>query len=110
MPLDVDSEGFLRDLSCWNKETAATLAAQDAIDLTPAHWEVILLARDYYQQYRITPPTRVLVKLLQEAQPPGNPDTPSSIHLMRLFTGRPMTVLSRIAGLPRPVNCKEDGE
>ncbi len=110
MSPDVDNEGFLRDLSDWNAQVANLLAARNRIELTPDHWEVIQIARQYYQRYRLTPATRVLVKLMQEAQPLNKTDQGSSIHLMRLFTGQPMTVLSRVAGLPRPVNCKQDPE
>ena len=102
VPLDIDGDGFLRNLADWNREIAIELAAKDDIELTPEHWEVILLARDYYEKFRISPATRVLVSLLKRAY---GPDKGSSIYLMRLFTGTPAKVVSRTAGLPRPVNC-----
>ena len=39
--LDVTEDGYLSDLSQWNKEIAIELAKQEGIELTDKHWEVI---------------------------------------------------------------------
>lgn len=102
MHLNLDKEGFLRHLTDWNTEVALTLADNEGIDLTDDHWEVISLVRDYYQQHKISPATRVLVKVVRErlGERKGN-----SIHLMQLFSGKPVKLISKIAGLPKPANC-----
>ena len=61
MALVLDHEGFLRNLDDWNENVAGQLAANAGIGLTPAHWEVINLARAYHQQHNLFPPNRVLI-------------------------------------------------
>ena len=102
MKLNLDKEGFLRDLSDWNPDVAQVLAKNEEIKLSDSHWQIINLVRDYYQRYQISPATRVLVKITREklGKEKGN-----SIYLMQLFTGKPAKLVSKIAGLPKPANC-----
>jgi len=39
--LDVTEEGYLTDVSQWNKEIAKEIAQNEGIELTEKHWEVI---------------------------------------------------------------------
>ena len=98
----LDAEGFLRDLSKWSPSVAELIAERDAIDLGDAHWEIIELQRNYYETYKITPVTRVLIKIVREAL---GPEKGNSIYLMKLFTGKPAKISAKIAGLPKPANC-----
>jgi tRNA 2-thiouridine synthesizing protein E len=102
MKLNLDKEGFLRDLSDWNPDVAELLAKNEEITLSGSHWQIIDLVRDYYQQYQISPVTRVLVKItrIKLGEDKGN-----SIYLMKLFSGKPAKLVSKIAGLPKPANC-----
>ena len=102
MKLNLDKEGFLRDLSDWNPDVAQVLAKNEEITLSDSHWQVINLVRDYYQQYQISPATRVLVKITRKKL---GEDKGNSIYLMQLFTGKPAKLVSKIAGLPKPANC-----
>jgi tRNA 2-thiouridine synthesizing protein E len=102
MKLNLDKEGFLRDLSDWNPEVAEVLAKNEEITLSGSHWQIINLVRDYYQQYQISPVTRVLVKITREKL---GEDKGNSIYLMKLFSGKPAKLVSKIAGLPKPANC-----
>ena len=102
MELNLDKEGFLRDLSDWNPDVAQTLAKNEEITLSDSHWQIINLVRDYYQQYQISPATRVLVKITRKKL---GEDKGNSIYLMQLFTGKPAKLVSKIAGLPKPANC-----
>ena len=102
MDLNLDKEGFLRQLTDWNTEVALILAGNEGIELTDDHWDVICLVRDYYRKHKISPATRVLVKITRErlGDKKGN-----SIQLMQLFSGKPVKLISKIAGLPKPANC-----
>jgi tRNA 2-thiouridine synthesizing protein E len=102
MKLNLDKEGFLRDLSDWNPEVAEVLAKNEEITLSGSHWQIINLVRDYYQQYQISPVTRVLVKITRKKL---GEDKGNSIYLMKLFSGKPAKLVSKIAGLPKPANC-----
>ncbi|MBL4681044.1 MAG: TusE/DsrC/DsvC family sulfur relay protein [Pseudomonadales bacterium] len=98
---NVDSEGFLRRLSDWSEDVAQELANQDGIKLSEEHWEVINVIRAYYAQYKISPITRTLVKVLKRELG----DKVSSVYLMQLFSSKPAKLVSKIAGLPKPSNC-----
>ena len=100
--VDVDKEGFLRNLSDWNESVAQQLADQDEIKLTHDHWQVINIVRTYYSNYHISPVSRVLVSLIKKQL---GPDKGQSIYLMQLFRGKPVKLVSKIAGLPKPSNC-----
>lgn len=102
VPLDRD--GYLRDLDDWSETVAEQLARAEGITLTPAHWEVIHVLRDFYRETRHAPANRALVRLVSREL---GKDKGRSIYLMQLFRGRgsPALLATRIAGLPRPHNC-----
>jgi len=97
-----DPDGFLEDPRQWDEAVARALAAQEGIELTPAHWEVLQLLRRYYLRYDSSPAMRPLVRFCRQEL---GPDKASSIYLLRLFPGSPAKVGARIAGLPRPEHC-----
>jgi tRNA 2-thiouridine synthesizing protein E len=102
MTVALDKEGFLKDRAQWNEQVARELAARSGIDLTPAHWEVIGVAREFYAATGISPEMRPLVKLLRERI---GRDAGNSIYLLQLFPGNPAKVVAKVGGLPRPTNC-----
>jgi tRNA 2-thiouridine synthesizing protein E len=97
-----DREGFLRDLSQWSPAVASQIAAAEQLELTPAHWEILYLLRDYYHAYDSSPAMRALVRYCAIHL---GPDKGRSIYLMSLFPGSPAKTGSKIAGLPKPDNC-----
>lgn len=97
-----DREGFLRNLADWTPEVAHQIARGEDIALTPAHWEVIELLREYYCEYDSSPAMRPLVKYCGLKL---GADKGRSIYLMSLFPGSPAKIGSKIAGLPKPDNC-----
>ncbi len=100
--LNLDKDGYLRELNDWNEKVAVQLAAAESIELTPAHWELIYLLRKFYTKHMLSLSMRPLVKLV--AREMGS-DKGRSIYLMKLFPGNPALLISKIAGLPRPENC-----
>jgi tRNA 2-thiouridine synthesizing protein E len=102
MPLDLDSEGYLRDLSQWSPEVAQQLALKEGIELTERHWQVLQALRDFYAQFQLSPANRPLIKYI--AQTLG-PDLGSSLQLNLLFKGAPAKLGAKLAGLPKPDNC-----
>ncbi len=97
-----DKEGYLTRLEDWSPSVAEALAAEAEIDLSPEHWEIIELLREFYREFELAPSMRPLVKRV--AQKLGE-DKGRSIYLMRLFPPSPAKVACKIAGLPRPNNC-----
>lgn len=102
LQVKLDEEGYLYDLLDWNTEVAEQLAAEEGLELTSAHWELIEVIRDFYQTYEHSPAMRPLIKAVGIKL---GADKAKSIYLMQLFPGSPAKRLARIAGLPKPANC-----
>lgn len=100
--IELDPEGYLRELSDWNADVAEYIAQQEGIELTAEHWEILEVLRNFYQQFEMSPAMRPLVKAVTQAL---GPDKGKSIYLMSLFPGSPPKLASKIAGLPKPTNC-----
>tara|TARA_R110001606_G_scaffold399134_2_gene581009 strand:+ start:19825 stop:20163 length:339 start_codon:yes stop_codon:yes gene_type:complete len=98
----LDQEGFLTDLNDWSQPLAAELARIEGIEFTDKHLEVILLLRQFYQRYQLSPAMRPLVKYVGQEL---GPEKGKSIYLLKLFPGSPAKLASKIAGLPKPDNC-----
>lgn len=100
--IELDDDGYLRDLAEWNEEVAQALAEREGLTLETAHWEVIHLLRDFYREFQLSPATRPLIKYvaLKLGAEKGN-----SLQLNRLFNGTPAKLAAKLAGLPKPSNC-----
>lgn len=103
----LDPEGYLADLTQWSDAVAHALAADEALELSAAHWELIELIRAFYKEFDHSPAMRPLVKYIGLHL---GKDKGRSIYLMQQLppnekTGSPPKRLARIAGLPKPDNC-----
>ena len=100
--IPLDKVGYLLDLNDWSVDVAQALAEQAGIELSPEHWEILDLLRDFYQEFQLSPATRPLIKYtaLKLGVDKGN-----SLHLNRLFNGTPAKLAAKLAGLPKPTNC-----
>jgi tRNA 2-thiouridine synthesizing protein E len=97
-----DDNGYLRDLDSWDAQVAQHFAELEEVTLTDAHWEIIHLIRQFYQDYGDSPANRALVKYTRQNL---GPEKGTSMYLLSLFPGSPTRLASRIAGLPKPKNC-----
>ena len=100
--IDTDEQGYLVNLDDWSAELAEQLANKDNLQLTPAHWEVINMIRDFYQENGTAPAMRALTKLAQKQL---GKDKGDSKYLYGLFPYGPGKQASRYAGLPKPTGC-----
>lgn len=98
----LDKDGFLADLQTWSPEVAQALAARENIALTPEHWEVLEVLRQFYDEFQLSPATRPLIKYTALKLGPEKGNSP---HLNRLFNGTPAKLAAKLAGLPKPTNC-----
>jgi len=100
IPLDQDD--CLVHLTDWSEAVAQALAAREGIELTDAHWEVLYLLQQFYQEFQLSPANRALVRYvgLKLGKEKGN-----SLYLNALFNGMPAKLAARFAGLPKPANC-----
>ena len=100
--IELDEDLCLCHLSDWNEQVAEALAAQEGIQLSAQHWQVLHAVREFYQEFELSPANRALVKYM--AQRFGK-EIGNSMHLNSLFQGKPAKLAARIAGLPKPANC-----
>lgn len=98
----LDKDGYLVELKDWSPSVAYALAAREELVLTPEHWAIIELLREFYAEFQLSPATRPLIKY---ATLKLGPETGSSLHLNRLFNGTPAKLAAKLAGLPKPTNC-----
>ncbi|PUA26501.1 MAG: sulfurtransferase TusE [Cellvibrio sp. 79] len=98
----IDGDGYLIDTQQWTPEIATAIAAQENIQISDAHWEIIYLLQDFYREFEISPAMRALVKYTEKKL---GAHKGKSIYLLQLFPPSPAKLASKIAGLPRPANC-----
>ncbi len=94
--IEVDDEGYLKNLSDWNEDVARVLAKEEGIEeLTDRHWVVINYMRQEFQKVGDAPSIRKLTK-------ESGVDTK---ELYQLFPKGPAKKAAKIAGLPKPKGC-----
>jgi len=100
--IEINKEGFLLDQSQWSPEVGKAIAKAHGVELTEAHWEILILLRDFCEQGNKPPSMR---QLSREIRAHLGPDKAKSIYLMRLFGSSPAKMAAQLAGLPKPKNC-----
>jgi dissimilatory sulfite reductase related protein len=95
-PVDVDAEGFLRNVGQWNERIANEIAAENGIaELTDRHWLVVRFMRERYLATGNAPSIRALGK---ESGVPIK-------ELYQLFPKGPAKLAAKIGGIPKPKGC-----
>jgi TusE/DsrC/DsvC family sulfur relay protein len=92
--VDVTEDGYLTDLSQWNKEIAIEIAKEQGIELTDRHWEVI-----YWIQEQVKNDVALSIRGVKKS---GVFDIK---EFYALFPGGPLKVSTKIAGVPKPKSC-----
>ena len=93
--LDVTEDGYLTDLSQWNKEIATEIAKQEGIEeLTDKHWEVIA-----WLQEQVKNDVALSIRSIKKS---GVIDIKG---FYALFPGGPLKISTKIAGIPKPKSC-----
>ena len=100
--IELDQDGYLKNLADWSQPVAEALAQQEQLPLGPEHWEVLMLLRAFYDEFQLSPANRPLVKY---AALKLGPEKGNSLNLNRLFKGTPAKLAAKLAGLPKPTNC-----
>ncbi len=100
--IETDKNGYLANSTDWSRELAPIIAAEENIELTDAHWEVVNFVRDFYEEYKTSPAIRMLVKAIGKKL---GDDKGNSKYLYTLFPKGPAKQATRIAGLPKPAKC-----
>lgn len=94
LAVEVNQDGYMTDPSQWNEEVANEIAAEEGINLTPKHMEVLNFLREKHQAGEQLTIRKV-----------GNSGIVDIKGLYQLFPGGPLKKASRIAGIPKPASC-----
>ncbi|MBF0273141.1 MAG: TusE/DsrC/DsvC family sulfur relay protein [Magnetococcales bacterium] len=94
--------GYLVNLADWNPDVAALIAHREDVEMTEAHWEVIEILRSYYEEYKIVPMIRTLLKAVGKRM---GQEKANIRYLYELYPCGPVMQALKIAGLPMPCSC-----
>ena len=94
--IEVDEDGFIQELEKWNKAVAEDLAKiEEAYPMSEDHWKLVDYLRNYYLEFEIAPPVRMLTK-----------KTGFELkYIYQLFPKGPAAGACKVAGLPKPTGC-----
>ena len=92
--LDLTEDGYLKNLSQWNKEVGLEIAKEEGISMTDRHWDVITYLQDQFKQEKPLSIRSV-----------GKSGVVSIKEFYELFPKGPLKISSRIAGIPKPASC-----
>lgn len=93
--VEVNDEGFLTNPNEWSREIAMTLAKEEGIELTPAHWKVIDFCRQDGMASGKAPTLRRIT---------SNAGVTTK-EMFALFPKGPAKKVARISGLGKPEGC-----
>ena len=92
--VEVNAEGYLKDMDQWTPELANEMAAKENIVLTDKHFEVLNWLR-----------TKQKEEVQLSIRKVGNSGIVDIKQFYQLFPGGPLKVSSKIAGIPKPASC-----
>ena len=95
--LEKTEKGFLVNQEDWNEDVAKEIAADEQVELTDKHWDLINFLRDEYINNNANQPNeRNMVKAMAKIWG----EKPSTKDLYDLFPMQPSKQATKIAGLP----------
>lgn len=92
-----DADGYLIDPADWSEELARAVALEQGVELGAQHWEVIRYMRGSWEEHRIAPDSRHVVRHLMKRYGPE-----ARTLLFDLFPYGYPGQACRIAGMKRP--------
>ncbi|MEA3335562.1 MAG: TusE/DsrC/DsvC family sulfur relay protein [Chloroflexota bacterium] len=95
LTVEMDADGFLTDPAAWTPEVAESIAADEGIELSDRHWDVINFVREDYGKTGESPTLRRITKQ----------SGVNTKELYQLFPKGPAKKVARIAGLGKPKGC-----
>jgi tRNA 2-thiouridine synthesizing protein E len=97
-PMAVENGETPADFDEWNEAKALELAAEEQIELSDAHWEIIRFLRRHCEQNGTSCSARLVLKAMTaEVKHKGGKK-----YLYTLFPHGPVVQACKIAGIPLP--------
>jgi TusE/DsrC/DsvC family sulfur relay protein len=94
--IEIDEDGFVQEPEKWDNAVAEDIArTEDAYPMTEERWKLVNYLRNYFVEYGIAPPVRMVIK-----------QTGFDLKkIYELFPGGPAKGGCKVAGLPKPTGC-----
>jgi tRNA 2-thiouridine synthesizing protein E len=92
--VEVNAEGYLKNMDQWTPELAREMAARENIELTDKHFEVLNWLRAKQKEG-----VQLSIRKV------GNSGIVDIKQFYQLFPGGPLKISSKLAGIPKPVSC-----
>ncbi|HEY9168734.1 MAG TPA: TusE/DsrC/DsvC family sulfur relay protein [Lutibacter sp.] len=92
--VNVTEDGYLENMTQWNKEIAKEIASEVGIELTDKHFEVLNYLRE-----------KTIAKEQLTIRGVGKSGIVDIKQLYALFPKGPLKFSSKIAGIPKPSSC-----
>lgn len=92
--VSVNDEGYMTDLSQWNREIGAEIAKNEEVEMTEKAWEVIAWIQEQYKNESALTIRKV-----------GKSGVTDIKEFYALFPNGPLKKASKIAGIPKPASC-----
>ena len=95
-----DNEGYIVDPEDWDENLARQMAEEEQLELNDDYWNVLSFMRDYWQQHKVAPDVRHVIKHLNLEH--GLDKKVAKQHLFSLFPYGYAKQACKIAGMQRP--------
>ena len=101
--IELSEAGWLNNLDEWSPELAVEIAKNEKIGaLSEEHWDIINLAREYFQENGTVCEPRQFSKLMKKKY---GKDRSDQKYIYSLFPTGLIKCANKVAGLPRPKGC-----
>ena len=101
--IELSEAGWLLNLDEWSEDLAKVIAVNEKIgELTEEHWNIINLAREYFEENGSVAEPRVFSKLMKKEY---GKDKSDQKYIYSLFPTGLIKCANKVAGLPRPKGC-----
>ena len=101
--IQLSEAGWLENLDEWSEALAEKIAQNEQIPtLTEEHWDIIRLAREYFQDNGVVAEPRTFSKMMKKKY---GADRSDQKYIYSLFPTGLIKCANKVAGLPRPKGC-----
>jgi tRNA 2-thiouridine synthesizing protein E len=101
--IELSEAGWLNNLDEWSEGLAVEIAKSEKIpELTEEHWDIINMAREYFQDNGSVAEPRNFSKMMKKKY---GKDRSDQKYIYSLFPTGLIKCANKVAGLPRPKGC-----
>lgn len=101
--IELSEAGWLLNLDEWSEDLAKIIAVSEKIgELTEEHWDIINMAREYFEENGAVAEPRSFSKLMKAKY---GKDRSDQKYIYSLFPTGLIKCANKVAGLPRPKGC-----